>query len=71
MQLCGSLNILWYCLSLGLELKLIFSSPMSTAEFSIFAGILSAAVSQHHVLGFERAQLEFHHLHYFVPSDSS
>ena len=25
--------------------------------------ILSAALSQHHLLGFERAQLEFHHLH--------
>ena len=27
------------------------------------AGILSAALSQHHLSGFERAQLEFHHLH--------
>jgi len=33
------------------------------AEFSKFAGILSAALSQHHLLGFEIAQLEFHHLH--------
>ena len=31
--------------------------------FSKFAGILSAALSQHHLLGFEIAQLEFHHLH--------
>ena len=31
--------------------------------FSKFAGILSAALSQHHFLGFEIAQLEFHHLH--------
>ena len=30
---------------------------------SKFAGILSAALSQHHLLGFETAQLEFHHLH--------
>ena len=30
---------------------------------SKFAGILSTALSQHHLLGFERAQLEFHHLH--------
>ena len=30
---------------------------------SKFAGILSAALSQHHLLGFEIAQLEFHHLH--------
>ena len=40
-----------------------FSSPVATAEFSKFAGILSAALSQHHLLGLEIAQLEFHHLH--------
>ena len=34
--------------------------PVVTAEFSIFYGILSAVFSQHHVLGFEIAQLEFH-----------
>ena len=62
-QLCGSLSILWHCLSLGLEWKLTFSSPVATAEFSKFAGILSAALSQHHLSGFEIAQLEFHHLH--------
>ena len=45
MQLCGSLSILWHCLSLGLEWKLTFSSPVATAEFSKFAGILSAALS--------------------------
>ena len=39
-QLCGSLNILWHCLSLGLEWKLTFSSPVATAEFSKFVGIL-------------------------------
>ena len=43
--------------------KLTFSSPMATAEFCRFAGILSAALSQHHLSGFEIAQLEFHHLH--------
>ena len=63
MQLCGSLSILWHCLSLGLELKLPFSSPVAMAEFYKFAGILSAALSQHHLLGFEIAQLEFDHLH--------
>ena len=47
----------------GLELKLTFFSPVATAESSKFAGILSAALSQHHLLGFEIAQLEFHHLH--------
>ena len=30
MQLCGSLSILWHCLSLGLEWKLTFSSPVAT-----------------------------------------
>ena len=31
--------------------------------FPKFAGILSVALLQHHLLGFEIAQLEFHHLH--------
>ena len=60
MQLCGSLNILWHCLSLRLEWKLTFSHPVATGFFK-FAGIWSAALSQHHLLGFEIAQLEFHH----------
>ena len=34
--MCGSLNILWHCLSFGLESKLTFSSPVATAEFGIF-----------------------------------
>ena len=54
---------LWHCLSLGLEWKLTFSSPVATAEFPRFAGILSAALSQLHILGFEIAHLEFHYLH--------
>ena len=62
-QLCGSLSVLWHCLPLGLEWKLTFSSPVATAEFSKFAGIFSATFSQHHLLGFEIAQLEFHHLY--------
>ena len=40
-----------------------FFSSVTTAEFSKFTGILSAALSQHHPSGFEIAQLEFHHLH--------
>ena len=56
--MCGSLNSLWHCLSLGLELKLTFSSPVATAECSRFAGILTETLSQHHILGFEIAQLE-------------
>ena len=42
-QLC-SMSILWHCLSLGLEWKPTFSSPVATVEFSKFAGILSVAL---------------------------
>ena len=38
-------------------------SCMANAEFSKLAVILSAALSRHHLLGFEIALLEFHHLH--------
>ena len=31
MQLGGSLSILWHCLSLGLERKLTFSSPVENS----------------------------------------
>ena len=55
------MNILWHCLSLGLEWKLTFSSPVATAEISKFYGILSVALSQHYLSGFEIAQLECHH----------
>ena len=40
--------VVWHSLALpflGLEWKLTFSSPVATAEFSKFAGILSAALS--------------------------
>ena len=40
-----------------------FTSPVATAEFSKFAGILSEALSQHYLLGFEIAQPKFCHLH--------
>ena len=43
-QLCGSLSILWHCLSSRLEWKLTFFSPVTIAEFSYFASILSAAL---------------------------
>ena len=49
----SSLSILWHYLSLGLEWKLTLSSPVATAEFSKFTGILSAALLQLHLLGFE------------------
>ena len=38
---------------LGWGKKLTFSSPVAPAQFSKFASILSAALSQHHLLGFE------------------
>ena len=63
MQLCGSLSTLWHCLSLELNENLNDLWPVTTAEYSKFAGLLSVAVTQHHLLGFEIAQLEFHHLH--------
>ena len=40
---------------LELAWKLTFSSPVATAEFSKFAGILSAALSQNQFLGFKIA----------------
>ena len=45
----------------GIGMKTDLSSPVATAGFSKFAGILSAALSQHHLSGFGIAQLEFHH----------
>ena len=41
-----------------------FPVSVATAEFSKFADILNAALSQHQLLEFETAQLEFCHLHY-------
>ena len=41
----------------------VFSSLVATAKFSKFAGMLSAALWQHHLLGFEITQLKSHHLH--------
>ena len=46
---------------IGMKIDLFQS--VDTAEFSKFTGILSAALSQNHLPGFEIAQLEFHHLH--------
>ena len=37
----------------GIGMKTDLSSPVATTEFSKFAGILNAALSQHHLLGFE------------------
>ena len=40
-------------------MKTDISNPVATVEFSKFAGILGAALSQHHLSGFEIAQVEF------------
>ena len=45
------------------ENLLFFFQSVATAKFSKFAGILSVTLSQHHLLGFEIAQLEFYHIH--------
>ena len=58
-HLCDSLKVLCHCPFWGLEWKLTFSSSVATAEFSKFAGTLSAAFSQHHPLEFEIAQVKF------------
>ena len=50
---------------------LLTNYSMTLPEFSKFAGILSAALSQHHLLRFEIAHLEFHHLHSSVHSNVS
>jgi len=47
-----------HCLSLDLQWKLTFFTPLTHVEFSKLSGILSAALSQHHLLEFENAQLE-------------
>ena len=44
-QFYGSFNIICHCPSLDLEWKLTFPRPLATAEFSKFAGMLSAALS--------------------------
>ena len=51
-------NILWQCRSLGLEWKLTFPSPVTTAEFSKFADLLTAALQQHRLSGFSMGQLD-------------
>ena len=40
-----------------------FSVLWPLLSFPKFVGLLSAALSQHHLSGFEIAQLEVHHLH--------
>ena len=46
----------------GIGMKIDLFCSVATAEFSKYAGILSAPRSQHRLLGFDITQLEFHHL---------
>ena len=52
-----------YFKPLQLEQTREVDNDVATAEYSKFAGVLSAALSQHHFSGFGIAPLEFHHLH--------
>ena len=71
--------VVWTFLALpflGLEWKLTFSSPVATAEFSKFAGILSAILPQHfeishHFSGFEIVNWNSITSTSFVRSDAS
>ena len=51
---------------LGIRIKTDLFQSCGHAEFSKFSGILMPALSQHHLLGFEIAQLEFHHVALFI-----
>ena len=55
----------------GIGMKTDFPCPVATAEFSKYAGILSAALSQHHLLELEIAQLNSITSTSFVCSDAS
>ena len=54
-----SLALLFFAIGMKTE----FSSPVATAEFSKFAGVLTATLSQHQLLEFEIAQLGFYQHH--------
>ena len=68
-MVCEMSAVVWlfeHCLAFpffGIGMKAALFQSVTTAEFSRFAVILSVTLSQHHLLEFEIAQLEFHHLH--------
>ena len=62
-------SLAWPFFDVGM--KLTFSCPVATDEFSKFAGILSAALSQHYLSGSEIAQLDSITSTSFVSSDAS
>ena len=55
----------------GIGMKTDFSSPMTIALFFKFAGMLSAALSQHHLLVFEILNWNSITFSSFVRSDAS
>ena len=55
----------------GIGMKTDLSIHVATAEFSKLAGMFSAALSQHHLLGFEIVQLESITSTSFIHSDAS
>ena len=59
----------WFDL-LGVQ-ALTFSNPVATPEFFRFAGIWSAAISQHHLLGLKELNWNFITSISFVRSDPS
>ena len=60
---CAVFAHTWALPFLGIGMNTDLFSPVATAAFSKFAGMLSATLSQHHYLEFEVAHLKFHHLH--------
>ena len=65
-----------HCLALPFfvsGMKTDIFSPVATAEGSKFAGTLNATLLQHHILGFETAQLNWNSITStsFVCSDAS
>ena len=58
--------VVWAFLALpcfGIEMKTDLFQSWGHCWVFQYAGILRATLSQHHLLGFETAQLEFHHFH--------
>ena len=72
---CEMSAVVWWfghslALVFDIEMKTDLSSAVGTAECSKFAGILSAALSQHHLLGFEIAHWNSITSTSFVHSDA-
>ena len=62
-SVCGSLNILWHCLSLRLEWKLTFSQSCGHSGVFQICWNIECSTFTALFLGFEIVQWEFHHCH--------